>query len=193
MSLNQDLVALLYTAGDQGITLVDLAATLQTDQAAIRQHLEDLMQQMTQDNQEALVIQQYGDVYKLLTKPQYYTLIKNYWQLLQTSTLSQAALEILAIIAYRQPITRIEIDEIRGVKNSSSTLQTLVIRQLVQNVGHKNAPGRPRLYGTTPEFLDYFGLKNLAQLPDLSEFQNEKFPDQENFHLFNQSTSQTED
>ena len=156
MSLNQDLVALLYTAGDQGITLVDLAATLQTDQAAIRQHLEALMQQMTQDHQEALVIQQYGDV-------------------------------------YRQPITRIEIDEIRGVKNSSSTLQTLVIRQLVQNVGHKNAPGRPRLYGTTPEFLDYFGLKNLAQLPDLSEFQNEKFPDQENFHLFNQSTSQTED
>ena len=193
MSLNQDLVALLYTAGDQGITLVDLAATLQTDQAAIRQHLEDLMQQMTQDNQEALVIQQYGDIYKLLTKPQYYTLIKNYWQLQQTTTLSQAALEILAIIAYRQPITRIEIDEIRGVKNSSSTLQTLVIRQLVQNVGHKNAPGRPRLYGTTPEFLDYFGLKNLAQLPELSEFQKEKFPDQENFHLFNQSTSQTED
>lgn len=193
MSLNQDLVALLYTAGDQGITLVDLAATLQTDQAAIRQHLEDLMQQMTQDHQEALVIQQYGDVYKLLTKPQYYALIKNYWQLQQTTTLSQAALEILAIIAYRQPITRIEIDEIRGVKNSSSTLQTLVIRQLVQNVGHKNAPGRPRLYGTTPEFLDYFGLKNLAQLPDLSEFQKEKFPDQENFHLFNQSTSQTED
>lgn len=193
MSLNQDLVALLYTAGDQGITLVDLAATLQTDQAAIRQHLEDLMQQMTQDNQEALVIQQYGDIYKLLTKPQYCTLIKNYWQLQQTTTLSQAALEILAIIAYRQPITRIEIDEIRGVKNSSSTLQTLVIRQLVQNVGHKNAPGRPRLYGTTPEFLDYFGLKNLAQLPDLSEFQKEKFPDQENFHLFNQSTSQTED
>lgn len=193
MSLNQDLVALLYTAGDQGITLVDLAATLQTDQAAIRQHLEDLMQQMTQDHQEALVIQQYGDVYKLLTKPQYYALIKNYWQLQQTTTLSQAALEILAIIAYRQPITRIEIDEIRGVKNSSSTLQTLVIRQLVQNVGHKNAPGRPRLYGTTPEFLDYFGLKNLAQLPDLSEFQKEKFPDQENFHLFNQSTSRTED
>lgn len=193
MSLNQDLVALLYTAGDQGITLVDLAATLQTDQAAIRQHLEDLMQQMTQDNQEALVIQQYGDIYKLLTKPQYYTLIKNYWQLQQKTTLSQAALEILAIIAYRQPITRIEIDEIRGVKNSSSTLQTLVIRQLVQNVGHKNAPGRPRLYGTTPEFLDYFGLKNLAQLPDLSEFQKEKFPDQENFHLFNQSTSRTED
>lgn len=193
MSLNQDLVALLYTAGDQGITLVDLAATLQTDQAAIRQHLEALMQQMTQDHQAALVIQQYGDVYKLLTKPQYYALIKNYWQLQQTTTLSQAALEILAIIAYRQPITRIEIDEIRGVKNSSSTLQTLVIRQLVQNVGHKNAPGRPRLYGTTPEFLDYFGLKNLAQLPDLSEFQKEKFPDQENFHLFNQSTSQTED
>ena len=193
MSLNQDLVALLYTAGDQGITLVDLAATLQTDQAAIRQHLEDLMQQMTQDHQEALVIQQYGDVYKLLTKPQYYALIKNYWQLQQTTTLSQAALEILAIIAYRQPITRIEIDEIRGVKNSSSTLQTLVIRQLVQNVGHKNAPGRPRLYGTTPEFLDYFGLKNLAQLPELSEFQKEKFPDQKNFHLFNQSTSQTED
>ncbi|KPC99349.1 Segregation and condensation protein B [Geobacillus sp. BCO2] len=83
--------------------------------------------------------------------------------------MSQAALETLAIIAYRQPITRAEIEEIRGVK-SDKPLQTLMARALIQEVGRAEGTGRPILYGTTPEFLDYFGLKTLEELPPLPEW-----------------------
>lgn len=82
------------------------------------------------------------------------------------NTLSQAALETLAIIAYQQPITRSEIDEIRGV-NSDSCLNTILERGLIEDVGRKEAPGRPVLFATTPDFLKYFGLKALADLPEL--------------------------
>jgi len=90
----------------------------------------------------------------------------------QTTTLSQASLETLAIIAYKQPITRAEIEEIRGVK-TERPLQTLVGKGLVKEVGRLEGPGRPILYGTTKEFLDYFGLKSLDELPPLPE-KNEK-------------------
>lgn len=84
----------------------------------------------------------------------------------RTEKLSQAASEVLAIIAYRQPITRPQIDAIRGV-DSSGTLQNLLERQLVEQKGRLEAPGRPTLYGITPEFLKYFGMKDLADLPSL--------------------------
>jgi len=96
------------------------------------------------------------------------------------NTLSQAALETLAIIAYRQPITRSEIDEIRGVKSDSSAA-TLVERGLIQELGRKDAPGKPILYGTTADFLKYFGLPSLKELPELTEaetIKNEE-PDQD--------------
>lgn len=82
------------------------------------------------------------------------------------NALSQASLETLAIIAYRQPITRSEIDEIRGVK-SDSAVSTILERGLIQEVGRREGPGRPILYGTTPAFLKYFGLKTLDDLPEL--------------------------
>ena len=80
-------------------------------------------------------------------------------------------LETLALIAYRQPITRGEIEDIRGVSVSSQIMRTLLDRGWVKVVGHKEVPGRPGLYATTKEFLDYFGLKHLNQLPPLPEFQ----------------------
>lgn len=83
---------------------------------------------------------------------------------------SRALLETLAIIAYRQPATRGEIEDIRGVAVSSGTIRTLLEREWVQVVGHKEVPGRPALYATTREFLDYFGLRALDDLPDLPEF-----------------------
>lgn len=88
------------------------------------------------------------------------------------STLSQAALETLAIIAYKQPITRSEIDEIRGVKSDSS-VATLTERGLITDVGRKDAPGRPVLFGTTPGFLKYFGLRSINDLPDLHDEEQE--------------------
>ncbi|MGO2710218.1 MAG: SMC-Scp complex subunit ScpB, partial [Leuconostoc mesenteroides] len=83
--------------------------------------------------------------------------------------LSQAQLETLVIVAYKQPITRVEIDTIRGVQ-SSGTLQKLALRQLVHEVGRKDEPGRPIMFGTTDEFLDYFGLKSIEELPPLPDF-----------------------
>lgn len=85
---------------------------------------------------------------------------------------SRAVLETLALIAYRQPITRGEIEDIRGVSVSSQIIRTLLERGWVKVIGHKEVPGRPGLYATTALFLDYFGLKNLADLPPLPEFQN---------------------
>jgi segregation and condensation protein B len=82
------------------------------------------------------------------------------------NALTQAALETLAIIAYRQPVTKSEINEIRGV-NSDSAISTLLDRALIEEVGRKEGPGRPILYGTTQDFLKYFGLKDLQQLPDI--------------------------
>src|SRR5699024_9381495 len=84
----------------------------------------------------------------------------------QSSKLSQAALETLAIIAYKQPITRIEIEEIRGV-NSERAVRTLMARSLIKEVGRKEAIGRPILFGTTVDFLTYFGLVSLEELPPL--------------------------
>ena len=84
------------------------------------------------------------------------------------NTLSQAALETLAIISYKQPITRIEIEDIRGVK-TERPLQTLTAKGLIKEVGRANGAGRAILYGTTKEFLDYFGLKDINELPPLAE------------------------
>lgn len=85
---------------------------------------------------------------------------------------SRALLETLALIAYRQPITRGEIEEVRGVTVSTSIMRTLLDRQWVRIVGHRDVPGRPALYGTTREFLDYFGLKSLDELPTLAELRD---------------------
>jgi segregation and condensation protein B len=85
---------------------------------------------------------------------------------------SRALLETLALIAYRQPITRGEIEEVRGVTVSTSIMKTLLERQWVRIVGHRDVPGRPGLYGTTREFLDYFGLKSLDELPTLAELRD---------------------
>ena len=96
-------------------------------------------------------------------------IIEKYFQKDLTKNLSQSALEILAIVAYRQPITRVEIDDIRGV-NSSGALQTLVWRGLIKADGKKDAPGHPKLYVTTDYFLQYFNYHSLADLPLIEDF-----------------------
>jgi segregation and condensation protein B len=88
---------------------------------------------------------------------------------------SRALLETLAIIAYRQPVTRGDIEDIRGVSVSTSIIQTLMEREWVKIVAHKEVPGRPGLYGTTKEFLDYFNIKSLNELPTLQELQHTSF------------------
>lgn len=139
------------------------------DRAAIQQNIQELAQKYADDYHSSLEIRQTDQIYRLVTKPALGHVVQAFYRETASATLSQAALEVLVIIAYQQPITRVEIDEIRGVQ-SAGTLQKLALRQLIETVGRKEEIGRPMLYGTTPQFLDYFGLKNLSDLPPLADF-----------------------
>lgn len=107
--------------------------------------------------------------YKLTTRPEYAPWIKKLNKIKLASKLSKPALETLAIIAYKQPIIRPEIEKIRGV-DSGGVIKTLLERKVIKIVGRMDIVGKPILYGTTPEFLQYFGLKDLSDLPTLKEF-----------------------
>lgn len=166
MNITAELESLLYVVGDDGISLDELDHLLSASRATIKRALSAFAEQLRADNQRGLVLFQFGERYKLVTKKAYAALIKRYFETPLTTNLSQASLETLAIIAYKQPITRVEIDEIRGVQ-SGGALQRLMLRQLIEERGRKNAPGRPILYGTSAFFMDYFGLKSMAELPPL--------------------------
>ncbi|MDK2820211.1 MAG: segregation and condensation protein [Clostridia bacterium] len=110
--------------------------------------------------------------YQMCTRPQFSNYVEDFLQP-ELPALSRAALETLAIIAYKQPITRSEIEYIRGVK-VDGILNNLLKRGLVKEMGRKDSPGRPNLYGTTPQFLEFFGLKDLSELPPLDKVVNEE-------------------
>jgi segregation and condensation protein B len=123
-------------------------------------HLEEIYKQ----NGHGLRLMRVKTRVQLTTAPQLSEIVENFLGLETTSTLSQAALETLAIIAYKQPVTRPEVDVIRGV-NSDGVLRTLLSKGLIEELGRTETPGRPILYGTAPEFLQYFGLETLDSLP----------------------------
>ncbi|WP_283587669.1 SMC-Scp complex subunit ScpB [Limosilactobacillus viscerum] len=158
--------ALLFISGDEGITLGDLAKITGFMKPAIRKILSDLGNKYAADPESALVLLQSDDTFRLATKQSLAPVIKHYFEVPLTVPLTTALLETLAIIAYRQPITRLEIDSIRGVQ-SSGAIQKLMVRGLIDTKGRLDAPGRPFLYVTTNNFLDYFGLASLAELPAL--------------------------
>ncbi|MCT6903677.1 MAG: SMC-Scp complex subunit ScpB, partial [Lactobacillus sp.] len=144
---------------------------------------KSLQEKLQQNSDSGLQIQQLNDSYKLTTRPEVSKTIENFFQKDLTKSLSQSALEILAIVAYKQPITRIEIDEIRGV-NSSGALQTLIWRGLVKINGKKEAPGHPNLYVTTDYFLQYFGYQSLADLPLIEDFEDDSVNAEGEIDLF---------
>lgn len=164
-------MALLFVAGDQGIKEKDLAGLLEIDSAALRQNIEELKIKLMTDVDSGIQLVDFNDVYKLVTKNEFAELLTKYFKAGLGSKLSQAALEVLSIIAYRQPITRIEIDEIRGVQSSGS-LNTLLMRKLIKENGKKNVPGHPNLYVLTDEFFDYFGIKSIEELPKIEKFED---------------------
>ncbi|MBD9366043.1 SMC-Scp complex subunit ScpB [Leuconostoc mesenteroides] len=161
--------ALLFVSGDEGISVKNMSIITGFDRSAIQGLLEELVLKYDTDLSSALQIRESDDVYRLVTKPELGGTVKQYFDSPINATLSQAQLETLVIVAYKQPITRVEIDTIRGVQ-SSGTLQKLALRQLVHEVGRKDEPGRPIMFGTTDEFLDYFGLKSIEELPPLPDF-----------------------
>ncbi|WP_026570075.1 MULTISPECIES: SMC-Scp complex subunit ScpB [Sediminibacillus] len=158
---------LLFASGDEGISQKQLSQILGLDAEAVRHVLNELKYDY-EHAERGITIMESNDVLHLTTKPEHTAYYQKLMDTPQTSRLSQAALETLAIIAYQQPITRAEIEEVRGVK-SDRPVQTLMSRGLIAEQGRKEGVGRPILYGTSTEFLTYFGLRSLDELPPLPE------------------------
>ena len=148
--------ALLFVAGDEGMSLPELSYVLSASEDYVFEGLTKLNQKYQQDVNCAIEIKEFANRYRMTTKGKYQTVLQKYSQSPLATRLSQAALETLAVIAYKQPITRVEVDQVRGV-NSSASIQKLLNFQLIEEKGRLDAPGRPRIYGTTDYFMDYFG------------------------------------
>lgn len=156
---------ILFVVGDEGISIKDLALTLNVSEDEVKEILTTLRKSYESEDR-GLRISFLGNTFKLTTKSEH----KEYYERLVTEgrnfTLSNASLEVLAIIAYNEPITRVKIDEIRGV-SSSQIVRKLLARGFIKECGKENSIGKPNLYKTTNEFLDYFGLATKADLPKL--------------------------
>ncbi|MCM3599721.1 SMC-Scp complex subunit ScpB [Robertmurraya korlensis] len=170
--------SLLFAAGDEGLTIKQISTVLEIEQVEAERIVRDLMDELSKNENRGIAVVQLAGTYQLATKKENSIYLKKLVESPSTSTLSQAALETLAIIAYKQPITRAEIEEIRGVK-TERPLQTLVGKVLVKEVGRAEGTGRAILYGTTKEFLDYFGLRSLEELPPLPEKVDDEFVQEE--------------
>lgn len=159
--------ALLFVASG-GVPLVQLASALDLPLREIEKHVDLLESHLASDIvPRGLRLQRHHGRVQLTTAPDTATYIERFLGLEASSRLSRAALETLAIIAYQQPVTRPEIDAVRGV-SSDGVLKSLLSKGLVQEVGRADRPGRPIIYTTTTDFLQYFGLNSLEELPPLS-------------------------
>ncbi|MET1179659.1 SMC-Scp complex subunit ScpB [Peribacillus simplex] len=167
------LEALLFAAGDEGLSVKQIASVLEITEYQATDIVEGLKEEYISDVRGIQVIEIAG-VYQMATKKEHSDYLKRLVETSSTQGLSQAALETLAIIAYKQPITRAEIDEIRGVK-TDRPIHTLVTKVLIKEVGRAEGSGRAYLYGTTKEFLDYFGLNSIDELPPLADNSDDGF------------------
>lgn len=165
--------SLLFVASSP-TSVAQLAQVLRVDEPTVEAALSKLAESFISEHR-GLSLQRRGNHVQLSTVPEASPHIERFLGLDLTTKLSQAALETLAMIAYRQPITRVQIEAIRGV-NCDGVLRTLLARELVEPVGRLEQAGRPFLYGTTFQFLQYFGLGSLDQLPTLPEGQTPELP-----------------
>lgn len=172
------LESLLFAAGDEGLTIKQIAEALEVDEPRASELVVELKDKLENDSGRGLIVILLAGTVQLGTKKENAPYLKKLVESPGTAGLSQAALETLAIIAYKQPITRSEIEEIRGVK-TERPLQTLMSKALIKEAGRAEGSGRAYLYGTTKEFLDYFGLKNLDELPPLPDKNEDEFIQEE--------------
>ena len=165
MNLKGVLEGILFVVGDDGVTLKELEEILNIKKEEVKELILELKHDY-ENNNRGIRLSILGDAFKLTTKKEH----KEYYQKLlvneDSNTLSTAALETLAIIAYNEPITRVEIDEIRGVA-TAPIIRKLVAKGLIKEAGKSDLPGRPILYKTTNDFLDYFNIESLNELPNI--------------------------
>ena len=165
-SLKGRIEAILFVAGE-AVRLDELARALEMPVGQVEKALEDLKNEYDYE-QRGFCIKRFGRQVQLATRALYAGDVVRLLQPVQKQSLSQAAMETLAVVAYRQPVTKAEVEEIRGVKCDYS-IHSLTVKNLIQEVGRKDTLGRPILYGTTEEFLSHFGLTTLEDLPPLPE------------------------
>lgn len=184
---------LLFVSGDEGIDRKQIAQVLDIDNKELDPIIEELKENYSSSDRGMSIVEYAGSL-QFVTKPDHAVYYERLVETPGHSTLSQAALETLAIIAYKQPITRSEIEEVRGVK-TEKPLQTLSAKGLVKEVGRAEGTGRAILYGTTKAFLEHFGLQNIKELPPLPENIKEESVEQEAdlfFSKFQESLSTEE-
>ena len=165
------LEALLFVAGEDGLSLRAMAQLLEMPVTGLTQSLEKLQAKYEADEDSALCLLESSNTYKLVTKPDFASLLRDYSK--TPIAPSSASIETLSIIAYKQPITRAEVDDIRGV-NSSGAIAKLQAFDLIQEAGKKDAVGRPNLYATTDYFLDYMGINSLDELVAIDQLELEE-------------------
>jgi len=181
--------SLLFVSGDP-LTLKQIKDIIggELDDKVLRQIMAEIQEEFNNPSRGIQLIE-IAHGYRLTTKAENAEWVQKLVIMKQKLKLTKAAIETLSVIAYRQPIVRAEIEAIRGV-DCGGVLQTLMERKLIKSVGHKEVIGRPLMYGTTTEFLDQFGLKNLNDLPTLDELSDDAAPDdQDEFPITQMSAS----
>lgn len=171
--LNCILEAILFVAGEP-VNQTELAHALDMTVSELSQALDGLKEEYDRD-QRGLRLNRFGESVQISTRPEYAPYIERMLQPVQKQSLSQAVMETLSIIAYRQPVTRADIEAIRGVKCDYS-VQLLLARGLIQESGRRETLGRPILYTTTDKFLEHFGLEGLFDLPKEKQESAEEVP-----------------
>ncbi len=170
-NLKSVIESMLFVSGEP-LSLREISNNLEIKDKVIEEVIKEMMNEYEEKSRGIKLISIDG-AYQLVTKSENSDYIQKLLKKNKKHSLSQASIESLAIIAYKQPITRIDIDEIRGVK-SESAIQKLVERGLIKDIGRLEVPGRPILYGTTDEFLRQFGLKTIKELPSLDLYSDKE-------------------
>lgn len=169
------LEAVLFTMGD-AVEISRLAELTEADDEGVAKLIEELKKKYDKE-ESGLTINQVGEAYQMCAKPEMYDYLIDLTKTDRKFVLSDSALEALSIIAYKQPVTRLDVEKIRGV-NSDHAINRLLEFDLIKELGRLDAPGKPILFGTTDQFLRSFGVKSLEDLPEISQVQMEEFKEQ---------------
>ncbi len=176
--------AILFAAGEP-LEIDRIAQALEQDKDIVESVLISLKKALD-DNQSGICLVKMNDLYQLCTRQEYAEQVRAVLEIKKNSPLSNAAFEVLAVIAYNQPVTKAFIEQVRGV-DCSGVIQTLILKGLVEERGRLELPGRPLIYGTTPEFLKCFCVTNLDELPELPDHEdlpkNDELPNQLEINL----------
>ncbi|UCG79369.1 MAG: SMC-Scp complex subunit ScpB [Nitrospirota bacterium] len=162
--------SLLFVTGEP-LSINDIKRSTELTEDDIKKAIQELTEEYRSRN-GGFFIAAIAEGFQLVSNPEYAPWIRKLRTTATTAKLSMAALETLSIIAYKQPITKIEIEQLRGV-NSDGVVKSLLEKRLIKILGKKEVPGKPMLYGTTKDFLQYFGLKDLSDMPTLKELQRD--------------------